>query len=427
MAEVKVASWPAAHKGGVGVPPTIFISYSRHDESAVKLLAQGLQAAHKDTWLDQALGGGDSWWNSILAKIRDAAVFIFAVSDDSLRSKPCRSELTYAKELGIPVLPVQVGEVESYRTDALFELQLIDYRTPSASAAFSLVAAVETALKKPRASVSPSPPPPSMPYEYMLRLASAVDAGYLSPDDQRNIVTQLRQAFEEEDDTLVHGDIARILRTLHSKPFVTLSCAREIESVLRDMNVEAPSEFSRPNITDRARQAQFSNQRSSRASGRRHPNETQPSSAKGHDSRLNGRPSALKKAASLWIVAAVIDLINTILSISLIGDIAPISGTDVAFAFLYITADILMMVFAGRMLANQGWARTALVITSLIMAIFDLVSLRVSAQLIGLGYAGTATIGILLTIIHLVLLLTATLFAYRPSSSSLLNSSTSDT
>lgn len=210
------------------MPPTIFISYSRNDESAVKLLAQGLQAAQKNTWIDQALGGGDSWWNAILAKIRDADVFIFAVSDDSLRSKPCWSELAYAKALGIPLIPVQVGEVESYRTDLIFELQLIDYRTQSASSAFALIAAVEAALQKPRASVSPPPAPPPMPYEYMLRLASAVDVDYLSPDDQRNIVAQLRQALEEEDDAPVQGDIARILRALYSKPFVTLSVREKL-------------------------------------------------------------------------------------------------------------------------------------------------------------------------------------------------------
>ena len=77
----------------------------RNDESAVKVLEQGLQAAQRNTWLDQALGGGDSWWNAILAQIRDAAVFIFAISDDSLKSKPCRSELDYAKALGIPIVP----------------------------------------------------------------------------------------------------------------------------------------------------------------------------------------------------------------------------------------------------------------------------------------------------------------------------------
>lgn len=407
------------------MPPTIFISYSRNDESAVKLLAQGLQAAQRHTWLDQALGGGDSWWNAILAKIRDAAVFIFAVSDDSLRSKPCRSELAYAKALGIPLIPVQVGEVESYRTDLIFELQLIDYRTPSASSAFALIAAVEAALQKPRASVSSPPTPPPMPYEYMLRLASAVDAGYLSPDDQRNIVAQLRQALEEEDDAPIQGDIARILRGLHSKPFVTLPCAREIESILRGINAEAPSQSSRSSATDAAGQAQPSNQQSSRASDRHHANEMELPPVERQTPRSSGQPGTIKKAAFCWIAAAVIDLINTTLSMSLISSIAPIAGVDVAFAFLYITADILMMIFSGRMLANQNWARTALVITSATMAIFDLVSFNVIAQLLSLGYTGIATIGILLTIIHLGLLLTATVFAYRPPSSSFLNSSKS--
>ncbi len=403
------------------MPPTIFISYSRNDESEVKVLAQGLQAAQRNTWLDQALGGGDSWWNAILAQIRDAAVFIFAISDDSLKSKPCRSELDYAKALGIPIVPVQVGKIESYRTDLIFELQSIDYCTPSASAAFALIAAVESALQKPRIPVSPPPAPPSMPYEYMLRLSSAVDADYLSPDDQRNVVAQLRRALEEESDTSVRRDITRILRNLYSKPFVTLFSAREIESILRDMENEAPSWPSRSSAAHAPGQGQPSSQQSGHEPEHRSHEMEPPASRVEHQvNRSMGRPASIKIAAFCWIAAAIVDLTSTTVNYAWLGSLVAVSGDQVAFMFLYFAADILTMIFAGRMLDKQSWARTALVITSATMMVFTLVSFNSIAQLFEIGYTGMAAVGLLLAVAYIGLISIATAFAYRPPSSAFL-------
>ena len=85
----------------------VFISYSRHDERAVTSLVGDLQRARVEVWLDEQLGGGESWWTAILEEIRGCAVFLFALSDRSLFSKPCRAELGYAQDLGLPILPVQ--------------------------------------------------------------------------------------------------------------------------------------------------------------------------------------------------------------------------------------------------------------------------------------------------------------------------------
>jgi hypothetical protein len=64
-------------------------------------------------WLDEELHGGETWWTPILRDIGECTVFLFALSDKSLYSKPCRAELRYANDLGVPVLPVQTGEVAS--------------------------------------------------------------------------------------------------------------------------------------------------------------------------------------------------------------------------------------------------------------------------------------------------------------------------
>ena len=91
---------------------------------------------------DQDLKGGEAWWTSILKHIRACKVFVFAVSDNSLQSKPCRAELDYASALGLPILPVQIGEVTSFRIDSVFATQSIDYRKPTSTTAAALIGAV---------------------------------------------------------------------------------------------------------------------------------------------------------------------------------------------------------------------------------------------------------------------------------------------
>jgi|ERR1700682_1754380 len=77
----------------------VFISYSRHDEGAVRALVGDLQRARVQVWLDEDLGGGESWWRDILGQILTCEVFIVALSDHSLDSKPCQAELRYAQDL----------------------------------------------------------------------------------------------------------------------------------------------------------------------------------------------------------------------------------------------------------------------------------------------------------------------------------------
>jgi serine/threonine kinase PknH len=70
---------------------------------------------------------------------------IFALSEGSLRSQACRAELDYARALGIPVIPVipvQVGPVQSLLATPIAEYQVIDYREPTSTAGVRLMSAV---------------------------------------------------------------------------------------------------------------------------------------------------------------------------------------------------------------------------------------------------------------------------------------------
>jgi hypothetical protein len=211
---------------------TIFVSYCRKDSSVVKELIRGLEAARKDVWVDQALHGGDSWWDVILAAIRGCEVFIFALSDESLSSKPCRAELAYARALGLPLMPVQVGPTTGLRTNPIADLQAVPYRPDEAISAFALLAAVDDAPRRRKPLPDPLPPPPPIPYAYLLGMEARLDAAELLPAEQSAIVDRLRDALEEETDESVRADVTRILEKLRRKQSATVGTVRAVAAIL---------------------------------------------------------------------------------------------------------------------------------------------------------------------------------------------------
>jgi hypothetical protein len=219
----------------------VFISYSRVDETVAKTLAQGLTAAKRDVWFDHNLAGGDVWWDAILRNIRLSEVFLFALSDASLHSKPCRLELDYALALRRPILPVQVGPVTSLRANPLAELQIIDYRPDDAQSGFAVLAAVDEAVQRVQVLPDPLPAEPPIPYGYLRALGREIDSTELSVDKQKAVVDQLRRALGDETDESVRRDILGMLRNLDSKPFTTKWTQKEIEVLLRVYGPERES------------------------------------------------------------------------------------------------------------------------------------------------------------------------------------------
>src|SRR3954447_9211087 len=162
----------------------LFTSYSRKDATAVEGLIADLERAHLSVWHDQALHGGDPWWQDILRRIRQCDVFLFALSKNSLTSKPCLAELSYARALGLPVLPVQVGPVGNLRLTPVADIQVIGYRKRTVSNRMALIEAIQNAATGRRPLPDPLPEPPPVPFEYLLRLGSAIGAGPLTPNEQ---------------------------------------------------------------------------------------------------------------------------------------------------------------------------------------------------------------------------------------------------
>jgi formylglycine-generating enzyme required for sulfatase activity len=95
----------------------VFISYKREDRPRVRELAESLRRAGNDVWFDESIQVGDHWWDTILARIEQCDVFVFAISQRALRSVPCRLENQYAAALGKPIRLVQVGALTAVPTE----------------------------------------------------------------------------------------------------------------------------------------------------------------------------------------------------------------------------------------------------------------------------------------------------------------------
>jgi hypothetical protein len=174
-------------------------------------------------WQHQSPIGSEAWWQGILDQIRSCDVFVVALSNDCLQSKPCLAEMDYAKALGLPVLPVIIGDVDSYRIEPIFGVQSVDFRNPDVASGATLVAAVRERAAERKQLPDPLPDPPPIPYEYLQRMgvevllddprSVAIDSPEeLSPSEQSTIVAELHQALRQKDDESVPEDVRRLLR-----------------------------------------------------------------------------------------------------------------------------------------------------------------------------------------------------------------------
>ncbi|OBF73061.1 hypothetical protein A5750_15665 [Mycobacterium sp. 852002-51613_SCH5001154] len=241
----------------------LFLSYSSQDRSTVDALAAALRRAQQQVWFDQELGGGDSWWAKILEQIRACDLFLVALSSNWLQSKPSQSELRYAQALNKPILPVRIGDIGSMRVNPLAALQIIDYRNPTVDAGIQLVTAVHSLTAKPHPLPDPLPDEPPVPFGYITRLGDMLAEKELSPQQQLQLLVELRSGLDEDgDDPSARSDIAQLLRMLRLRHDVTYRTRNDIDNVLAsidsdqeespttpDAKAQAPKTFSEGTAT----------------------------------------------------------------------------------------------------------------------------------------------------------------------------------
>ncbi|MFD0201952.1 MULTISPECIES: toll/interleukin-1 receptor domain-containing protein [Saccharothrix] len=213
---------------------TIFVSYTRADESVVRALRDDLGRMGHEVWLDHEIHGGELWWREIIRTIQAARVFVFALSQASWKSVPCHAEFDYAQQLGVPVLPVHVGPLDNLRIP-IMERQLVDYRERDVDAIVALAGALTELAARPRALPNPMPPPPKVPFEYLYRIAELLGPQPIAPDRQEIIIGQLRRHLRTERDEVARADIIKLLREFRERGEITNLNSREIDEILANV------------------------------------------------------------------------------------------------------------------------------------------------------------------------------------------------
>ena len=226
----------------------LFLSYSSRDRAGIDDLLSALHRAQEDVWFDEDLGGGQAWWQMILERIRSCDVFVFAMSQNSLDSKPCQAELRYAQSLGKPVLPIQIGPVGSMRVTPLAAVEVIDFQHPTVETGIQLMTAVQDARRRANPLPSPLPDEPPVPFAYLMRVAAAVAEADLDPQEQTELIGRLRTAVHEDGgDPTTRGDIVQLLRTLRDRPDATEQTRIEAIAMLKALGESShPQAASRP-------------------------------------------------------------------------------------------------------------------------------------------------------------------------------------
>jgi hypothetical protein len=162
------------------------VTYAREDAERVEFQAflSDLEKCREDIWRDIATPGGQEWWDEILDHIRECTLYVFIISDRSVASPYCLSELDWATALRRPILPVMITPVAEFSLPReLTTKQVISYvkRGESADSAVECITALRNTLECLKDRGAPPLPDP-VPSLRQSRATSATSCGHISPD-----------------------------------------------------------------------------------------------------------------------------------------------------------------------------------------------------------------------------------------------------
>lgn len=84
----------------------LFVSYRSTDSTHVDPIVARLRSLGYEVWQDKtSIPPGQDWWEAICEGIVGCDVFLFMVSEESVKSFACLAELSYAHELNLPIIP----------------------------------------------------------------------------------------------------------------------------------------------------------------------------------------------------------------------------------------------------------------------------------------------------------------------------------
>lgn len=120
----------------------IFVSYSKKDRDFANKLADDLESAGFQVWIDRSIGGGENWRETIESSLKESKEVIIVVSPNSMESDWVRHEGSLAYGWGKKLYPILIATVKSL-PPWLEEYQWVSFvNVPYAIALNSLVAAL---------------------------------------------------------------------------------------------------------------------------------------------------------------------------------------------------------------------------------------------------------------------------------------------
>jgi len=209
----------------------IFISYSRQNQQDVKGLAQDFEDLQHDVWFDRDLVGGQDWWVYILAQIREADLFVYAVGPEALKSLACQREFTYACDLHIRILPIKVADEVSMPLlpPGLAKVQFVDYSRQDKAAFVGLTKALSK-LPHPEPLPHPLPEPPERPVSKLGQLKEQIEtASALGRKEQAELVLALKDMFHEPQHK---RNVLSLFKRLRERDDLLAMISKEIDRIL---------------------------------------------------------------------------------------------------------------------------------------------------------------------------------------------------
>ncbi|MCK9605911.1 MAG: toll/interleukin-1 receptor domain-containing protein [Methylomonas sp.] len=221
----------------------IFISYSRTNLEFIRTLADDLADLEYTVWYDQALTGGQLWWDNILEKIRACDVFMPIITSETIDSQACNDEIHYAKALGKSFLPVLLSPdiCPSHYPKIIAEIQVVDYCKQDKHGFKLLLKSLNSARNSPPLP-TPLPTPPPTPLSYLIDLRERINAPELDHQAQKVLYFDLKEAINNK----VGGELAEIQHLMShflNRSDLLAIVAKDINNLLNPLS-EAKSSLS---------------------------------------------------------------------------------------------------------------------------------------------------------------------------------------
>jgi hypothetical protein len=95
-----------------GDDPYIFVSYAHEDADLVFPEMQRLNTAGFNVWYDEGIRPGSTWREEVALALTESKLFIYFVTENSVKSENCQQELNFALSRERKILAVHLSAVK---------------------------------------------------------------------------------------------------------------------------------------------------------------------------------------------------------------------------------------------------------------------------------------------------------------------------